>query len=1007
MDKITNILNDDKFELLRFYFDRNGFFLIEDLSNFDFNNLFFIPGVDNTVISEAIELLNNNNYSYEVEKESIPESFLNQQQHELAKEEETNSEEPIIDNNLDLLSQAKEAPEALQQYQEKNKASILDMTIIESFSNFPKIKILVYRLKKRGKVYVKDLEENDFLYLVEGDNLYEQEVKLLREGWLYLKHIDNDVEELDKFLLMSTFRDLPKGNIFLKYCEDNKIRKFSDLLKVDFRNLKIKNIGTSTLDFIYSHLIETLKNPLTNSILDTIKIDSLPPENYYVKFASLGFLKIGNDVLNELSKKGISNIEELRNQDLEPWLFFSILHVLKYLETPISNYYYNFWEKLPDRDIMVVKGRSTGLTLEELGGKLEMTREGVRQIESKIVKASIKYVRPMFDVFSYYYDGIMDFSNIFHFIQDEELTNMFFYFVSASKVAYFCEYTNSLLDNKLIPKNVNQLLKEVAKEVIGDGTHFSEQTDSILNKLKENNIIHFTLEGFRKYLLNNGFTFYGDFVVKGKGTYSQVCYQVILKNFEMKVKLDQTDSNGDLRKIREIVKGDYPGVELPDNDRALSARLANMLVLCDRGFYCPKEKIIINEKVMDEILNYIDESYQSSFYYQELFSAFQGRLKLETSIDNYHFLHGVLKLLYPDKFDFQKDFFTMKGEKRKNLDQRIENYVIKICGPVSKKQLFKEFKGIKHYVIGASLDRINTIIKWNTNEFIHTNNLKCSVVDKRIIAIFMNRLLDKNQGYVSEKIAYEELKRKTPQFLLKNNITNQKNLFYILEAIFHNDFRFYSPHIASKTFPVKKLTNINIAKVLLQNMNIISINTISRLVNKYGWSGSNFYVLFDRLTKDYIRISVDDFLKKGLFKFSEKDLYKIDKEIDSIIPASGYLALSTTGDYSRFPKLVFDWNEFILESVVLNFLPNYKIIVPDIKNRRIQRNLIIRSEMEIETFEELLVKLMIQDDVNQFNEEELIDYFKFKGLLFANAIPEDLRSGKLIKYKNGSFVLIN
>ena len=185
------------------------------------------------------------------------------------------------------------------------------------------------------------------------------------------------------------------------------------------------------------------------------------------------------------------------------------------------------------------------------------------------------------------------------------------------------------------------------------------------------------------------------------------------------------------------------------------------------------------------------------------------------------------------------------------------------------------------------------------------------------------------------------------------------------------------------------------------------MNTVNTLVEKYGWSSSNIYGLFDSLVRDYIRISENEFLKKELFKFNEPDLHKINKEIESQIPASGYLALSTIGDYSRFPKVVFDWNEFLLESIVLKFLPDYRIIVPDIKNRRLQRNLILRLDMEIETFEELLVKLMIQDDVNHLNEESLIEYFKFKGLLFSNAIPEDLRSGKLIKYKNGFFVLIN
>lgn len=106
-------------------------------------------------------------------------------------------------------------------------------------------------------------------------------------------------------------------------------------------------------------------------------------------------------------------------------------------------------------------------------------------------------------------------------------------------------------------------------------------------------------------------------------------------------------------KLRTYAAEEYGDLGIPDSNRAFSTRLSDYLILSGRGMATAESNIHIEMSVLDEIKEYIDNAQEGEINYAEVFSVFEGKLRMLSNIDNYNFLHGVLKLYYSDEYDFQ------------------------------------------------------------------------------------------------------------------------------------------------------------------------------------------------------------------------------------------------------------------------------------------------------------------------------------------------------------------
>jgi len=471
------------------------------------------------------------------------------------------------------------------------------------------------------------------------------------------------------------------------------------------------------------------------------------------------------------------------------------------------------------------------------------------------------------------------------------------------------------------------------------------------------------------------------------------------------LKLNSDENNEDLSYLRKIISKHYGGLELPENNRALSARMITALIQSGKSQYCHIDSVIYSIGLFDEIYEHMQHSPQPSFHYSELFELFKGRLLSETNITNYYFLHGMLKYLFAEDFDFNdRDIITKLGETKQNADSRLNELLLSSRAPLSKKEIKAAFPGINDFVIAFSVNREKDIIPWDYNTYNHIDNLNINNEDISKMAFILEQAVKEYSGYLSDSLLFDTVKTKFPQFLAKNAIENERNLYYISVYYFGTLYRFRRPHILSFDIDIdiEELSLINIAKYLLDCQSGINYKEYLNLAAKLGWANGTLYSVFSELETEFVRISEDDYVPKDVFMFENDFIERFNEQITILLKDSGYFSLFSLFSFQGFPQCQFEWNGFLVESIIRECNTEYKILSPQVKDRRYQRGIIVNTNNPVHSFEDLVSQIMKIDGDISFSEPEFCDYLKQKGLIY-NTIPQELYNCDEIIFKTEMF----
>ena len=739
--RIVEILHEKKFDGVVYYFESNGFSSVSELENFDFDLLYFVPGLDEDIVVEAIELCKHVlEYPQEAgvaEDATVYEDVIAEKPHDIedfiAITEDNDELDTIIEN---IVFSMRNLEETLKDERHIKKVATRVASSLEE-NNREVISIICEELCEK----------------IASAGFSEEEIAILKD------------QPLADFFATVMLGNRRCGGSLIKYCWAFDKKTMWDLRDFTFDHSQIKGASAASMQVC--------------------------------KEAYEQFLR---DV-----KAGKYRKEEPCADD----------YILGFRET---------WESFNENMRKCVINSGRGKTLQYTADELGITRERVRQ---RCAKAQ-RTLRPLANQIAGHLlkenGGAFTVDDVVKCFGDENIGVAFLFVVSDTEYCSYISFAKKYVSGGL-SENYERILASIASEYIGECTNFVERMEEIESILAREGVPQLDLYDFLSYLLSCGYKMYGDFIVRGNNAYKLICYDVIKRYFADGIKLDASNECQDLVKLRAIVKERYGDFELPDNNRTLCAYLTRMLVLCDRGIYCAAESLQYSLELLDEIVAYAHESEESFVYYDTLFRHFQGRLLMETNINNYHGLHGVLKWFYPDDFQYDRDRMFKIGTKRVSLDQQITNVLLEAGGAMTREEICK----VCPYVTGLRLTNIVSrdpgIIQWDYNKINHVDNVKITSYQKDILKKTLKELTDSNDGYCNERQLLQAVTQNLPQFIEENKITSGLNLFYILEYYFNSSFRFSRPHIVSNLFPEDMpLNNMNIGKYFLGQRDMFSYN---------------------------------------------------------------------------------------------------------------------------------------------------------------------------------------
>lgn len=910
--------------------------------------------------------------------------------------------------------------------------------------NEEKFEKIRYYLKERGIVAIADLAHFDFYELLFVPGISEQLISeakhvldLLKnppltddealdllfpayeETLALLENTDKEDPQLQSDICIepslqieplnsSNFIDyLPLSNRAKNCLKATGISSLEEILALSSESLmRIRNMGVKTCQEIL-----TFHETATCSETDPSRLyylENVAPENLPIPIHLLRNIGIPDQGIELFLKNGDLTIGDLCNRGLTLREYSFARIVDKHMSIPVTTQFIDAVEALKDSAKICIQWRCTGATLEQIGRELKLTRERVRQILVKTYGNLTKIAELVAGVLLSSNRSVFSLSDIARLFSSEEKAMYCKLVLQESEYVRYLKFSDIFVCAAISKDNIEEKLKKFAEEIIGEGINFYDNLELIESELEKHNMGCFNIEDIMNYLVRYRYRFYGDFVTKGNQPYVIVCYDAVYKFFNFDIKLDSDEDNEDMHTLRQIIDKHYRGLPLPPGNRALTAgmtRDASKLILSGRGRYCPIDKVVYNVRLFEDVFNFIQSSPQTSFYYAELFSHFQGRFLAETNIHNSHFLHGMLKYLYPGQFKYERDLITKMGEVRQDIDDRLSRLLLEHRRSMTKTEIKGAIPGINDFVITFSAIRLPGVIQWEYNAFNHIKNIHITPEERVLLFNTIKTQTELHNGYSSDTLLYNSVKEQCRDFISRNNITNSQNIYYIASSLFENDYRFRRPHILSKEFPVQEISVANIARVLLRCDRELNYEKYCCLATEIGWASGTVFAVFSELEKDFIRISEYDYIRKDIFGIDQAFLETLSEVLHGLVSKSGYYAFASIFDYEVFPKCEYQWNGFLLESLITEYNTGFRVISPQIRDRRFQRGIIIPINSTYMSFEDLILGNLISDGISGLSETELLKYLKMRGLIITNSIPQELYECPKMLFRNEVFTV--
>lgn len=921
---IQELYYDERFNNVVYFLSECGFSSLEDLKDFDFDELLFVPGVSEDIIEDVKKLY--------VDIQNVQEQKTDR---ETANEKDfpTLSAEAIKPIPLSVnFSKDIELQNIFLQCTDSLRAIFKRVSSQDQIAGF--------RSAIANMEPSEDIDKSVLLSLCDGLDKHFQEKSDAPE---FISYSAEEETLLRAVSIETIFAKVKRGGAMIRYCNENGLSTLWDLRDFDFSHKKIKGLGRDTA--------EVCKNAYKLAVDQAI-----------------------NPVSVE-SGKGTDPVKQ----------FLEMYTALKDSA----------------RNCLLLKAQ--GQTLQEIGESIGVTRERVRQIIAKTVR-KLNFVNgPILEKLMQG-QGCFYKSDIKKLFNVPEHLDCFAYILENSETIHYFEFADKFVDSKLIPDDWEAQLRTMMYELVGDAVNYYDILDEVEAELANRKLNFLDASDFMGFLFEQRYIAMGDYIMKRRGVYKRICYDTIRRYFKTGIKLDSDDENQDMLRMREIISREYAGYTLPDNNRAITARVSPDLILCGRGRYCAPENAVLDENLFAEIVEYINNSEETSLYYAEIFAAFSGRLIAETSVDNANYLHGALRYLYPDDFEYERDLLVKHGMLRVTFGERLVNAIKSNGGPIAKKELLKQFPGVTDIRIVNAIVADPKLIQWDYNEFNHIDNVHCTDSDADQLHIILDELLNIQGGYSSENNFYSAVKNKYPGFLEKNKIESSLNLFYIAAYLFSKDYRFSRPHIASQAFPDMELTNINVARFFVADRPELYYQEFVQISQRAGWSNGTFTIILNAIEKDYIRVDLNRYIHRSLFSVTPDAIEATRHQLENLVHDSGYYGIFAIFGYDGFPAIDYEWNEHLLQSIIENYDMGFRLLEPKVKDRRYKKGIIVFKDNPCQSYEDFVIAQMKADGITSIAKDAFSGYLRRKGLVLTATIPFEFYDGDGLRLEGNNFV---
>lgn len=550
------------------------------------------------------------------------------------------------------------------------------------------------------------------------------------------------------------------------------------------------------------------------------------------------------------------------------------------------------------RDIVSLRARKN--TLEEIGKKYALTRERIRQIEVKACVAMKTYNAKYKIIMKISADNngspVITYEELERYAGEDSLV---LYYLLSKNISSNYIYDNEL-DVFIVGDDSLQERTQTYLDTLPEIININ-RFDSIMNTgCEEEDIpLDMLVKAF-----HDTFKLTGDVYHRSRLKMRNIYSVILEKYYPDGCRIYDTS---ELKGFRDHIIENFGDVGLPGKDRAISARIADVGILCGKGKYRPKKKKYISKELANKIYDYITSSNNVIFLMNTLFYIFEDDLRAQ-GVDNKYYLQGILHEIFSDKFFFTRDYLS-KDPNITSVYKPIINFVKNSKFPVSKHELMQAFPGVSEAVISFALD--NPSILSLFGQYMHSSNIVLSDEETSYIRKVLDLVVQDGNTHNCYEI-YEIINRDRPDILKRNYILFPFSMYSLLNCLFSDQYQFSRPSVAamgvdmespynyiktmpyeSDTYPISKLQNF-ISK------NRMHIRSFLELLNTYN---DEYFIQDSHTLIRYETLGIDESVCRVIENI-------ILEEINSTMP------IFELNCWSKFPQISVSWTDWLIYSCI-------------------------------------------------------------------------------------------
>lgn len=623
-----------------------------------------------------------------------------------------------------------------------------------------------------------------------------------------------------------------------------------------------------------------------------------------------------------------------------------------------------------ERYCSVMYARLQGDTLAAVGERFGVTRERIRQIESK-------YVR-MFRSFFYLQNGgrinlLRAFSSHKSYMTCEEVQALvgeyyeLFIFLLDEVEGDEILYANDL--NVILFEEGVDRYQEIQNYAADLPETFSDaDLPRFINEVtaqNEERDIDFSEEIIKKLLLQD-YTLTGTIYARATIPLFRR-YDMILRDFFPNgIHIYDDDS---LQKFKEAYIQIFGEDKLPKEKRAIVGRVTAISILCDKGTYIAKYSPLISDALLTDICEYIDSSEKEIFLTNTVFYCFEDRLKAEGIKNKYH-LQGVLHECVGNKYYFSRDYIS-KSKEISSLYGAVVSYIRDAGRAVPKEEICAEFPAIPEIVLSIACQDKDIISCFG--KYLHKNILSQREEEIEQLRKVLHDSVSDGAIHSCDDIM-SGLNLMHPGLLQALCIDSKYTLFSIVKAFFEDEFSVSRPFIAQKGIVIGSQSDR--LRAFLGEQDETDIADFIDFARDNSLSLWNVLRQINELNDEYLLKDKSTIIKIGLTGLSKYNAEYVDDFLEDILNSEEFIVGGKIHSFSLLPKIKVPWNVWLLYSVVNKWSAKYKVLTTD-SQFRFSDPVFLRKEVPAENVDELINYIAQK---HRLNDVQLMVYVKEQGL---------------------------